>query len=364
MKEDFRNACWSWDHIDQLVAAQRGQYVCEKHSKEHSKIEAILKSLEVIQNAVTMYLNAAIPQKPHPNEAIVLQDVIEDFFLQTSAQLRAGRAFRFELASPNRQELDIVLDTDSSDWIGKTRDNVLANPPLAHIEVAYRSKFSIQKFLGDYQSVHETVISGASLNPPQKVWAAFVGIGPGWQEQRERILSLLHEYFHSRKIGRVSSSNSQDFYDFPDIVAIPGLVLIKQRYVDEPGLLRYWPVYVEFPSAINDPAFSLRPLAIARGFFANFVRGTKFPGTRTGRAWAQDEDASIMGPNARINHEEPRTFSLTHAPDSLFAMDLGDSSRTRFLHYVALDTICSAGHHYRYERRKGSQFDEISLTYG
>ncbi len=110
------------------------------------------------------------------------------------------------------------------------------------------------------------MISGAALNPPKKVWTAFIGLGPGWKNKRESVAQIVHTHFHKIPPSRINIKGNDFFWDFPDVLLFPGVIFKKHDCSSEPGLIDHWPVYFLMPSAINDPVYGLRPLAAARGY--------------------------------------------------------------------------------------------------
>lgn len=362
MKNDIATKyCWSWDHLD-LVDAAKDSYVCAEHQSEQPLIENNLQALSNIQRSIEKLLSDAAPKEHHPMEFLVLQDLLSDYFTESLPALKAGNSFRIDFSSKKRRELDIIVDLQSGDWLGRARRNIIGQPPLAHMEVAYRSAFDLRKLRKDFQSLHETVISGAVQDPPRKVWTAFVGLGSGWNNRRKEIFATVHEYFHDRIISTIESANSPDFLDVPDILILPGLVLMKHKYVSERGSIQTWPVYVELPSALNDPAHVFRPLSIARGHFIHFLRGVLNQGKAERELCPKGEISSIFGPNFRINYEATNSVSLDHAPLDLFARDPQHDGRTKYLHYRALNVTCSTNAYYWYQRIEGSSLDESFLT--
>ena len=58
------------------------------------------------------------------------------------------------------------------------------------------------------------------------------------------------------------------------------------------------------PSALNDPRYEFRPLAVARGFFAYFVKNRIKEKLDTGQRWSDHDSSDIMGPDFRIEKGE------------------------------------------------------------
>ncbi len=304
-----------------------------------------------------MYLKDTSLQRQHPSQAQVLEGVISDLFLESIPSLKSGKGYRINLGAKTQSELDVILDFDSDNWISGQRRELLANPPLAHIEVCYRKKFELKKIENDFIKLHETVIGGAALVPPKKVWTAFVGLGPGWVNKRERIAQTIHEHFHKIKPQKVNMEGNQTFWDYPDILVFPGVIFKKHECSSEPGLIDHWPVYIQMPSALNDLLDDLRPLSASRGFFTNFVQAVLQGNVNLSPCWTDEESSSILGPNLRIEEEEQMLISLTHAPSNLFIKNVLPQGHTIFLHFKAQKFTCTENKIYLYRRDRDSKLD-------
>lgn len=365
MKPDmniFPEICWSWSHGTIPVKALPGHYVCESCIDEEVGILKAHEQLQKIEKGIELYLEDSALQKQHPSQAKVLQEIISDFFISYLPDLKTGNAFRVNLLGKTQSELDVIIDFDSPQWLGKNRRNILGTPPLAHMEVCYRSRLDIQKMNSDLQKVHETVLAGAALVPPQKVWSAFIGLGSGWDNNRDDIIMAVHEYFHKLPPRRIEFDDKDSFWDFPDMLIFPGFMLKKHDCCSEPGLIDHWPVYAEVPSAFNDPVYQFRPLALARGFFSHFVHSKIDGKLDTGESWSDKQSSSIFGPNLRFEVSEQRLVSLTHAPENLFIRDIRPDGHTVFLHFTYSEHKCSDRRSYCYERKRSSRLDQSTIS--
>lgn len=354
-------ACWSWTHGTELVRAETGHYVCHACVDEETGILRTHQQLQAIEKAVNLYIEDSQLQRQHPSHAKVLENVLSDFFVTDVPDLKTGNAFRINLFGKTENELDVIIDVDCPDWLGRSRRHVLAVPPLAHIEVSFRSRFDVEKVKKDLKKVHDTVLAAAALVPPQKVWTAFIGLGDGWDRNRDDIIRAVHHYFHEVSPQRMQFDDKDSFWDYPDMLIFPGFMLKKHDCCSEPGLIDHWPVYVEIPSALNDPVRRPRPLALARGFFNHFVRSRLKGKLDTGESWSDRESSSIFGPNLRLESSGQRLVALTHAPKNLFIRDPRPEGHTVFLHFTSSQNKCSAGRAYNYERKRGSRFDEATI---
>lgn len=355
--DKFTDICWSWTHQTETVPSLSGRFVCENCIAEESKILKTHEQLNKIENAIQMYLQDASLQRQHPSQAQVLESVISDFFLESVPTLKAGKGYRINFGTKTQNELDVILDFDSDNWLSNQRRALLTNPPLAHIEVCYRKKFDLAKIENDFMKLHETVIGGAALVPPKKVWTAFVGLGPGWVNKRELIAQAIHIHFHKIKPKRIYMEGSQNFWDYPDVLIFPGVIFKKHDCSSEPGLIDHWPVYIQMPSALNDPVYKLRPLSASRGFFANFVKSALQGKINLSPCWTDEESSSILGPNLRLEESEQMLISLQHAPSDLFIKNVLPQGTTLFLHFKAVNFLCSENKGYLYRRDRGSRLD-------
>jgi len=358
---DPSGICWRCTHLD-IVPSLQGRFVCAAHTDEEPKILKVLKELSGVQQAIVSYLDDTQIQRQHPSQGQVLQDVIAELFLKAHPDLRSGTAYRINLTGNTQSELDVIIDFDSVHWLGNTRRHVMAPPPLAHIEVSYRSRFELTKLKADFQRVHDTVIAGAALQPSRKVWTAIVGLGCGWEGHRDAIAQAVHEHFHNQPPRRIDIAGTESFWDFPDVVVLPGLILKKHDFASEPGILDHWPVYAEMLSAVNDPARQFRPLAIARGFFDSFVHAVRQGKLDVGPPWSEGDLAAVFGPNVRLEDSEQMVVCLTHAPPNLFARDPQPEGHTRFLCFHVTQARCDLRKAYRYERYRGSSFGVVGLV--
>lgn len=358
----FSGTCWSWTHGTEPIKAQHGRYVCDACIDEEARILKTHEQLRSIENAIKIYLEDTRLQRQHPSQAQVLEDVISDFFVTDLPDLKTGKAFRINLSGKTQSELDIVIDFNSSEWLGKSRRQIIGSPPLAHIEVCFRSQFDTQKIKNDLKKIHDTVLAGAALIPPQKVWSAFIGLGEGWNKKRENIIKIVHEYFHEVPPRRVQFDEKDTFWDYPDILLFPGFMLKKNDCCSEQGLIDHWPVYFEIPSALNDPVYQFRPLSLARGFFVHFIRNKIQGKLDTGEAWTDKDSSGIFGPNFRMEGSEQKIVSLTHAPNDLFIRDTRPEGHTVFLHFKCTDLKCSQGRGYDFIRYRDSTFDGVGIS--
>jgi len=358
----FSEICWSWTHGTEPIKAQQGHYVCQACMDEEAGILETHKQLQSVKNGIALYLEDSRLQRQHPSQAQVLEDVISGFFVTDLPALKTGKAFRINLSGKTQSELDIIIDFDSSEWLGRTRRQIMASPPLAHMEVCFRSQFGVQKIKDDLKKIHDTVLAGAALVPPQKVWSALIGLGEGWNKRREDIIKTVHGYFHDVPPRRIQFDEKDAFWDYPDILLFPGFMLKKSDCCSKPGLIDHWPVYVEIPSALNDPFYQFRPLSIARGFFFHFIRSKIQGKLDTGQAWSDKDSSSIFGPNFRIEGSKQKLVSLTYAPKTLFIRDTRPEGHTVFLHFKATDLQCSGGRRYRYIRDRRSLLDGATLS--
>jgi len=194
--------------------------------------------------------------------------------------------------------------------------------------------------------------------PPKKIWTAFVGLGPGWVNKRELIAQAIHEHFHKIKPQRINMEGSQTFWDYPDVLIFPGVIFKKHDCSSEPGLIDHWPVYIQMPSALNDPVYNLRPLSASRGFFANFVKSALQGKVNLSPCWNDEESSSILGPNLRLEEEEQMLISLEHDSNDLFINNVLPQGATVFLHFKAVKFSCSENEKYLYRRDRGSKLDE------
>jgi len=354
--------CWSWTHGTKLVRAETGHYVCHDCIDEEAKILRTHQQLQEIERAIGLYVGDCQLQRQHPSHAKILENVISDFFVRDFPDLKTGNAFRLSLFGKTESELDVIIDVHCSDWLGRSRRHVLNDPPLAHMEVAFRSRFDIEKIKNDLKKVHDTVLAAAALVPPQKVWTAFVGLGNGWDRHRDDVIMAVHHYFHELPPKRVQFDERDSFWDCPDMLIFPGFMLKKHDCCSEPGLLDHWPVYVEIPSALNDPVQRLRPLALSRGFFNHFLRSDLQGKLDVREAWSDAESSSIFGPNLRREPNEQRLVAATHAPENLFIRDPRPEGHTVFLHFIGSENKCSMGRAYVYERRRDSRLDGKTIS--
>ncbi len=354
--------CWSWTHGAKRVRAQTGHYVCHACVGEEGRILRTHQQLQEIEKAVGLYIEDSQLQRQHPSHAKVLENVISDFFIGDFPALKTGNAFRVNLFGKTESELDVIVDVDCPDWLGRSRRHVLADPPLAHVEVAFRSRFDVEKIKNDLKKVHDTVLAAAALVPPQKVWTAFVGLGNGWDRNREDIVRAVHHYYHEVSPKRMQFDDRDSFWDYPDMLIFPGFMLKKHDCCSEPGLIDHWPVYAEIPSALNDPVSRSRPLALARGFFNHFVRSSLHGKLDTGAAWTDTESSGIFGPNLRLESNEQRLVAATHAPENLFIRDMRPEGHTVFLHFIGSQNKCSMGQAYIYKRKRGSRLDGKAIS--
>lgn len=354
--------CWSWTHGTEPIKTQEGHYVCEACMDEEARILKTHEQLQSIENEIKLYLKDSRLQRQHPSQAQVLEDVISGFFVPDLPALKTGKAFRINLSGKTQSELDIIIDFDSSEWLGRSRRQIMASPPLAHMEVCFRSQFDVRKIKDDLRKIHDTVLAGAALVPPQKVWSAFIGLGEGWSKKREDIIKTVHGYFHDVPPRRIQFDEKDAFWDYPDILFFPGFMLKKSDCCSEPGLIDHWPVYIEIPSALNDPVHQFRPLSIARGFFVHFIRSKIQGRLDTGEAWSDKDSSSIFGPNFRIEGSEQKLVSLTHAPKNLFIRDTRPEGHTVFLHFKCTGQQCTQGRGYHFIRERGSAFDGVGIT--
>lgn len=352
--------CWSWTH-DKGIPAEEGRFVCASCVSEEPKILKIVKELGKVKQAVELFFDDCRKQKPHPSQYKILQGIISDFFGAADSSLKLGSAFRIDIQSATQRELDIVVDWNSGEWIGGTRRDILNFPPLVHIEVGYRSRFDLKKFMEDFQDIHETVVAGAALQPSRKVWTAFVGLGPGWEGHLDSIAPSLHEYFHDRPPQKILIQGERLLWDFPDMLIFPGFMFKKHEFCSEPGLIDNWPVYVQHGAAENDPVRQFRPLAIARGFFEAFVRAAKQGRLETGPSWSDRDSSGIMGPNFRLERYPQQAISLKHAPPDLFARD-PSFGLMRFPYFRALPLRCCMGKRFGYLRDMNSEFDGVGIS--
>lgn len=355
--DEFTDICWSWTHHTETVASMPSRFICKNCIAEESKILNTHKQLNKIEHAIQMYLNDVSRQRQHPSQAQILENVISDFFLESIPGLKAGKGYRINFGAKTQSELDVILDIDSDNWLSGQRRELLANPPLAHIEVCYRKNFDLTKIKNDFKKIHETVIGGAALVPPKKVWTAFVGLGPGWVKKREVIALAIHEHFHKIKPQRINIEGSQTFWDYPDVLIFPGVIFKKHDCSSEPGLIDRWPVYFQMPSALNDPVYNLRPLSASRGFFTNFVNSALQGKVNLGPCWTDEESSSILGPNLRLEEEEQMLISLAHAPNNLFINNALPQGPTEFLHFKASKFTCSENKKCFYRRDRDSKLD-------
>jgi hypothetical protein len=354
--------CWSLTHGVKPVWAEPGHYVCHACVDEEAKILRAHQQLQEVEKAIGLYVEDSQLQRQHPSHAKVLENVISDFFIGDLTDLKTGNAFRVNLFGKTESELDVIVDVDCPDWLGGSRRHVLSHPPLAHMEVAFRARFDVEKIRNDLKKVHDTVLAAAALFPPQKVWTAFVGLGSGWDRKRDEIIGAVHHYFHELSPKRIQFDDRDSFWDCPDMLIFPGFMLKKHDCCSEPGLIDHWPVYAEIPSALNDPVRRLRPLALARGFFNHFVRSSLRGKLDTGEAWSDAESSSIFGPNRRQGSNEQRLVTVTHAPANLFIRDPRPEGHTVFLHFVRSQNKCSMGRAYIYERKRNSRLDGKGIS--
>lgn len=347
----MKQYCWSWTH-SKPVSALDGHFVCCDCLDEETKINQTINELTSVNRAIEFYIEDSKVQRQHPAQAQILESVVADFFTTSHNELKNGQAFRVDISQGAQSQLDIIIDFDSDLWIGKSRRNIVASPPLAHIEVSYRSTFDLKKIKKDFEKVHETVIGGAVLSPPKKIWTAFVALGVGWKDKVDIIRMLLHEHFHDKKSRKIIIPKKGPFWDYPDVLIFPGFIYKKHEFCTEPYGLDSLPVYVEIPSALNDPVYFLRPLAIARGFFNFYLKASNDNRLDTGRAWGDRESSSIMGPNVRNEGVKQSVISLDHAPHKLYERDFSNIESTRFLPFTANSSVCSQNKKYIYERCK------------
>ena len=357
-------ACWSWTHGTHLVRAKAGHFVCEACVNEETGILRTHEQLRAIEEAIDAYIEDSQIQRQHPSHAKVLENILSDFLVADMPELKTGNAFRINLFGKTESELDIVIDVDSPEWLGRSRRHVLAVPPLAHMEVSFRSRFDVKKIMNDLKKVHDTVLAAAALVPPQKVWTAFIGLGGGWDHNKNDIIGVVHHHFHGLHPHRIQFEGGDLFWDYPDMLIFPGFMLKKHDCCSEPGLIDHWPVYVEIPSALNDPVRQSRPLALARGFFNHFVRSRREGRLDIGEAWTDEDSSRIFGPNLRLETSEQRLIALVHSPKDLFIRDPRPEGHTVFLHFVGSLDRCSAWRSYVYERKRDSRFDGTSIFVG
>lgn len=214
-----------------------GRFVCGGCVAEESKILRTHQQLSKLVQAIELYLEDASSQRQHPSQAQVLENEISDFFRDNIPQLKTGKGYRVNFGARTQSELDIIIDFDSDKWLSGYRRDILSYPPLAHMEVCYRSKFDLKKIKDDFTKIHETVINGAALVPSKKIWTAFVGLGPGWSNKRESIAQIIHEHFHSIPPRRINIKENEFFWDFPDVLIFPGVIFKKHDCSSEPGLI-------------------------------------------------------------------------------------------------------------------------------
>ncbi len=334
-----------------------GRFVCKECIAEESKILRTYHQLSKLDKAIVSYLEDASNQRQHPSQALVLENEISDFFLDNFAGLRTGKGYRINFGAKTQSELDIIIDFDSENWLSGYRREILAEPPLAHLEICYRTKFDPKKIKTDFTKIHETVISGAALNPPKKVWTAFIGLGPGWKNKRESVAQIVHTHFHKIPPSRINIKGNDFFWDFPDVLLFQGVIFKKHDCSSEPGLIDHWPVYFLMPSAINDPVYGLRPLAAARGFFTSFVNSALQGRIDIGPSWKDEDSSSILGPNLRLEEGQQTLLSLVHAPKDLFIRSTLPEGHTNFLHFKARGPACDENKKYWYIRDRHSEFD-------
>jgi hypothetical protein len=337
-----------------------GQFVCEECVAEESKILRTHHQLSKLDQAIKLYLEDASNQRQHPSQAQVLENEISDFFLDNFADLRTGKGYRINFGAKTQSELDIVIDFNPEIWLSGYRRKILAIPPLAHMEICYRTTFDPKKIKDDFNKIHETVIGGAALNPPQRVWTALIGLGSGWKNKRESVAQIIHAHFHKILPSRISTKGNESFWDFPDVMLFPGIIFKKHDCSSKPGLIDHWPVYILMPSAINDPFYGLRPLAAARGFFTSFVNSALQGGIDIGPSWEDEDSSSILGPNFRLEEGQQTLFSLVHAPKDLFIRSTLLEGHTEFLHFKARGPLCDENKKYWYIRDRYGEFYLIS----
>lgn len=358
----FNNICWSWTHQTNPVPSIPGRFVCGECVGEESKILQTHQQLCNLVQAIESYLEDASSQRQHPSQAQVLENEISDFFLDNIPLLKTGKGYRLNFGAKTQSELDIIIDFDSDKWLSGYRRDILSDPPLAHMEVCYRSKVDLKKIKDDFTKIRETVIYGAALVPPKKIWTAFVGLGPGWSNKRESIAQIIHEHFHRIPPRRINIKENEFFWDFPDVLMFPGVIFIKHDCSSEPGLIDRWPVYVQMPSAKNDPVYDLRPLSVARGFFTNFVNCALQGRVDGGECWSDEDSSSILGPNLRLEEGEQMIISLVHAPKDLFIRNSPPEGSTVFLHFKAVNPQCCENKGYYYRRDRYSRLDSKPIS--
>ncbi len=280
--------CWSWDHGSDAPLVPSGMHTCPAHEHEEAPIRLVCAELSEVDRAIRKAEELRV-QGGDIYKSIVEGAVREFLGSCLPPNFRIGTGFY-----PHKQgrrswhEFDIVIDLKNADgWYGGARLLNEGLPPIAHLEVAFRSGRSGGKAGTDLTRLMSTI--GRATSAGVKTWTGSVLCGPGWPSLR--VLGKRLVDASSPLTCREPVAQGGTWWPAVDIVASPAGALTKTSAFAPDELL----LWMLFPGSPHDKYSQLRPLAFAREKLVNFCQ-LQCAGVVRDRALHRLPRSAVSGP--------------------------------------------------------------------